>query len=286
MIAASILIVPQFRVTVDSFQPLEAVLSQLGATYGTILALVLTLSIIPIQRAAEVWSTSIVRLYRRDPVTYTTFVSLGIFCVLSFLLAVRGLFPVPVSVVLAMSLLVLGISLDMLRWYHGHICRLLDPVYAVGSALREAKESIDRTKARVARISRLQHQLLNAEHQNAISVEAMESVTYPRIPGYPNAINSWINDLSEIGIKAVTRGEKLLTKTVVFALADLTLHYLSSRKFNLTLKPSPEAMFLAMTSDISVVTEPTYEALQEIGRVAMNQGDEASAIRQVSTRPT
>ena len=67
VIGAAILVVPQLRATIDSFQPLEAILSQLGATYGTILALVLTLSIIPIQRAAEVWSSSIVRLYRRDP---------------------------------------------------------------------------------------------------------------------------------------------------------------------------------------------------------------------------
>ena len=146
VIAAAVLLVPQLRATADGFQPLEAVLSQLGATYGTILALVLTLSIIPIQRAAEVWSPSIVRLYRRDPVAYVTFVSLGVFCAASFLLAIRGLFPVPVSLVLALSLAVLGLSLDILRWYHGHVCRLLDPIHAVSLALKETKQAIDRTK--------------------------------------------------------------------------------------------------------------------------------------------
>ena len=255
-IAAAILIVPQFRATVDNFQPLEAVLSQLGATYGTILALVLTLSIIPIQRAAEVWSSSIVRLYRRDPVTYATFVLLGVFCAASFFLAVRGLFLVPVSVVFALSLVVLGISLDILRWYHGHVCRLLNPVYAVSLALKEARKAIDRTKTHVTRISRLQYQLLSAEQQRAANVEAIESTIYPRIPGYPDSINFWINDLAEIGIKAVARGEKLLAKTAVFAITDLTLYYLSSRKFNLTLRSAPEAMFLVMTSDVSVVDGP------------------------------
>ena len=99
-IASTVLLVPQVRATADNFQPVEAVLSQLGATYGTILALVLTLSIIPIQRAAEVWSPSIIRLYRRDPATYVTFVSLSVLCAVSFLLTVRQLFPIPVSVVL------------------------------------------------------------------------------------------------------------------------------------------------------------------------------------------
>jgi predicted membrane protein DUF2254 len=277
-IGVALLLVPQLRAAVDSFQPLEAILSQLGATYGTILALVLTLSIIPIQRAAEVWSPSIVRLYRRDPVTYVTFVGLGVFCVASFLLAVKGAFPGPVSVVLALSLAVLGVSLDILRWYHGHICRLLDPVHAVGLASKEAKKTIGRIQYQVTRIARLQHQLLDAEQQRGVSVETLEATIYPRIQGYP-AVNSWVNDLAEVGIKAVARGEKLLAKTAVLAIADLTNCYLSSRRHNLTLRPAPEAMFLATTSDVSVVTDRAYEALQDVSRVAVTQGDEATAIR-------
>lgn len=279
VVGAAIIIVPQLRATVDSFEPLESVLSQLGATYGTILALVLTLSIIPIQRAAEVWSPSIVRLYRRDPVTYVTFVTLSICCAASFLLAVRGLFPVPVSVVVSLSLAVLGSSLDMLRWYHAHVCRLMDPVYAISLVLKETKQAIDRIQKQVAKISRMQHQLLDTEQQRKVSIESIESTIYPQMPGHPGAINQWINDLAEIGIKAVARGEKLLAKTAVFAIADLTNYYLSSRKFNLTLQPAPEAMFLAMTSDVNVVTNCAYEVLQEVSRVAVAQGDEATAIR-------
>jgi len=278
-IASAILLAPQFRLTLDNSQPLESVLSQLGATYGTILALVLTLSIIPIQRAAEVWSSSIVRLYRRDPVTYATFVSLGVLCTASFLLAVRGLALMPASVVFSLSLAVLGISLDILRWYHGHICRLLDPVHAVGLALKEGKQAIDRSKMNVAKVSRLQRQLLSAEQQRRVSIEAIESTVYPILPGYPDSINLWVTDLAEIGIKAVTRGEKLLAKTAVFATADLALHYLSSRKSNLTMRPAPEARFLAMDSDVSVVTDRVYEALREVSRAAVTQGDEATAIR-------
>lgn len=278
-IAATVLLVSQLRSTADAFQPLEAILSQLGATYGTILALVLTLSIIPVQRAAEVWSSSIVRLYRRDPATYVTFVALGVCCAASFVLAVRGLAALPVSMVLAFSLSVLGISLDVLRWYHGHICRLLDPIHAVRLALNEANDAIDRAKALVTRIARTQYQVLNPDQQGQISVEAIEASIYPRIPGFPNSITSWINDLAEMAIKAVARGEKLLAKTAVFAIAGVAIHYLSSRRHNLTLTPAPEAMFLAMTSDVGAVTDPAYEVLQEVSRVAVFQGDESTAIR-------
>ena len=278
-IAAAVLLVSEFRSTADAFQPLEAILSQLGATYGTILALVLTLSIIPIQRAAEVWSSSIVRLYRRDPSTYVTFVALGVCCAASFLLAVRGLAALPVSMVLAFSLSVLGINLDLLRWYHGHVCRLLDPIHAVSLALNEAKEAIDKAKALVTRIARTQHQILSTEQQGQITVEAIEASIYSRIPGFPNSTTSWINDLAEIAIKAVARGEKLLAKTAVFAIASVAIHYLSSRRHNLILTPAPEAMFLAMTSDVGAIMDPAYEALQEVSRVAVSQGDEATAIR-------
>jgi len=277
-IGAAILVIPQIRATFDSFRPLEAILSQLGATYGTILALVLTISIIPIQRAAEVWSPSIVRLYRRDPVTYVTFVGLGVFCAGSFLLAVRGAVPAPVSVVLVLSLVVLGVTLDILRWYHGHVCQLLDPVHAVSLALKEGKQAIGRTQTLVTRAARLQHRLLDAEQQRAVSVEDIESIIYPQVLGYQRSINSWTNDLAEIGIKAVARGERRLAKAAVSAIADLTAHFLSSRKFNLTVRLAPEAMLLAKTSDVSVVTGPAYEALKEVSRVAATRGDEATAI--------
>jgi len=277
--AASILLVPQLRDTADSFQPLEAILSQLGATYGTILALVLSLSIIPIQRAAEVWSSSIVRLYRRDPATYVTFVSLGVCCAASFLLAVRGLATLPVSIVLAFSLSVLGISLDLLRWYHGHVCRLLDPTHAVSLALREAKEAIDQAMALVTQISRSQYQVLSPEQRGQISLESVEAAMYPRIPNFPYSTTSWMHDLAEIATKAIARGEKRLAKSAVFAIAGVAIHYLSSRKPNLRLTPAPEAMFLAMTSDVGAVTDPTYEALQEISRVSVSNSDESTAIR-------
>lgn len=279
VIAAGVLLTPHLRDVADGFEEVEAILSQLGATYGTILALALTLSIIPIQRAGEVWSPSIIRLYRRDPVTYVTFVALGIFCVASFFLAIRGITGIPVSLVLAFSLAILGISLDMLRCYHGHVCRLLDPTYAVGLSLKQVKRDIDKTKALVTRVAQLQHQLLSPAQQSQFSVEDIKTTVYPRIPGYPNSTNSWTNDLAEIAIKAVARGEKLVAKAAIFAIADLTTYYLSSRKHNLSVTPAPEAMFLAMTSDVNVVIDRAYETLQEVSRAAVTQGDESTTIR-------
>lgn len=57
-----------------------------GALIGTMVALVLSLSIIPVQRAAEVFTPSIIRLFRQDRTTQFIFFTLGILCLLSFAL--------------------------------------------------------------------------------------------------------------------------------------------------------------------------------------------------------
>jgi hypothetical protein len=240
----SALYFPKPRETLNAFQPIEAILSQLGATFGTIFALLLTLSIIPIQRAAETWSPSIVRLYRRDPSTYITFIVLGVLCAASFMFAVKGLADIPSSIILAVAFGALGLSLDLLRWYQGHVCQLLDPAQAVGLTTRYARQTIDRIQGLVTRVATLQHRMLTPEKQRETSVEHVETVVYPRVSGYPQTINFWINDLAEIAGKATARGEKFLASAAVNAISEITKHFLSVRKRNLMLMPAPDGLFL------------------------------------------
>jgi hypothetical protein len=269
---------PEVRKLIDDFKPLEGILSQLGATFGTIFALVLSLSIIPIQRAGEAWSPSIIRLYRRDRATHLSFVTLGIFCIACFIFAVRGVGGVQVSVALAGAIVALGIGLDLLRWYHDHICELLDPLYAIKLELGHARQAIDKTKVTVSRVSRIHLGGLDPKISENISIEDIETMFYPHIPGYPNSINFWINDLGEIALKAVSRGEKTLARTAIFSIAEATNYYLSARKLNLEIVRSME-VFMATESDVKAVTNPAYEMLYEISRLAISQGDESTAIR-------
>lgn len=277
--SAVIILCPQLRNVIDAFRPLETILSQLGATFGTILALVLTLSIIPIQRAGEVWSPSIVRLYRRDPVTHVTFIALGSFCLASFLLAVRGLADMSVSIVLASALVVLGMSMDLLRWYHRHVCRLLDPTHACQIALRQVNRTINRISALVTSVAKIQYKILESDQRKKIGVEDIETTIYPQVAGYPNAINAWINDLAEIATKAVARGERHLAKIAVFAIANVANHYLCVRKQNMVVVLARAALFFGTESDTKVVMDCVYEALKEVSRAAVAQSDESTAIR-------
>jgi hypothetical protein len=277
--AVAVLLIPEVRKAADSFQPLEAILTQLGATFGTILALVLTLSIIPIQRAAEVWSPTMVRLYRHDRPTHLLFLVFGLLSTASFLLGVRNLFPVPASIVLAAVILGLAMSLDLLRWYHGHVCQLLDPRSAVAIAATHASRTIDRVQTLASKIATLQYRVLDRQQRTEVSADLLEALAYRHIKDHPVSITFWIGDLAEIATKAVTRGEKLLARVAIEAISSITKHYLSVRRRNLLLMPSADAFFLAPTSDVSEVTGPAYEALQDISRASVAQADHTTALR-------
>ena len=278
VIAASIVLIPSVRFVANEFETLETVLTALGATYGTVLALVLTLSIIPVQRAGEAWSASILRLYRRDLGTYFTFVWLGVCCVGSFLLSVRGVADWPVSFVLTASLVVLGISLDVLRWYHGHVCRLLDPEHAVAVGLKKAKSTVDKLNRHVRRSARVHRRRPFTNEKPSISRELLESNLYLRISKYPDAIVGPIDDLAEMARRAIARGERPLARAAVGSIAELTNHYLSGRRENLRVRPEDDLGILRSSSDVDLVTGQTYDRLREISRAAVNASDEATAI--------
>lgn len=279
VVAASIVLIPSLRSVVDEFEAHETLLTALGATYGTVIALVLTLSVIPVERAGEAWSASIVRLYRHDPGTYLTFVWLGVCCVASFVLAVEDLGNFAVSSVMAASFLVLGISLDVLRGYHSHVCKLLDPEHAVDVGLKKAKGTVDRLNRVVARNARLIAWRPFAEEEPRPSSRLVKSNLYLRMPGYPGAIVDSIDDLAEMARKAIARGERPLARSAVRSMAELTNYYLSSRRENLIVYPHNDSERFGRSSDVDAVTDETYGRMREISRTAVNASDEATAIQ-------
>lgn len=280
VVAACVILVPPIHTAADQFEPVETILTGLGATYGTILALALTLSLTPIQRAGEAWSASILRLYRRDRVTHVTFVFFGVLCVTSFALAVRVPAVFPVSFILAFSLALLGLGLDLLRWYHAHVCRLLDPQRAVMIGLKEAKHAQNRLDRVVRRNSWLRHRKLFTKRKPAVPRELLESTIHLKfVSEYPEILVQPFDDLAEMALRALSREEKPLAKAAIDAIAELTNHYLSCRERNLTLYPAAKGAAVVNTSDVDHVIHPAYRLLRQISRAAVSAEDETTAIR-------
>ena len=82
---------------------------------GTTLALVLSLSIVPAQKAADVFSSAILRLYARDRTTVGVFTILSCAALISLLFGTGWTLSVSPRYSLAGQLVLLGVSLDALR---------------------------------------------------------------------------------------------------------------------------------------------------------------------------
>ena len=94
---------------------------------GAALALILSLSIIPAQRAAEAFSPAILKLYAQDRGLIAAFVILAATTTLSVLLGTNFLPRMDPRVSISAQLILLGISFDALRLFFGRALDLLIP---------------------------------------------------------------------------------------------------------------------------------------------------------------
>lgn len=83
----------------------------IGALAGTIIALGLSLSIIPLQRAAEIYSPSILRLFREHRGIQNVSVGLLAICFASFAMVTSPIFGIAPSATVPWAFLLLGTSL-------------------------------------------------------------------------------------------------------------------------------------------------------------------------------
>jgi hypothetical protein len=94
-----------------------------GTLIGTILVLILTISLIPIQRSAEFYTRSVTQMIARNH-QFGLAISLQIiFCLSSFAFAVRG----SRGFLLPAQFVVLAASLDSMRWHWRLTLQLIDP---------------------------------------------------------------------------------------------------------------------------------------------------------------
>ena len=87
---AALLYLPKPQEAITRFENIDTVFVAAGGMIGTIIALIISLSILAVQRAAETFTPLISRLYREDRKTHRLFIILVILCVLSFVFSVKG----------------------------------------------------------------------------------------------------------------------------------------------------------------------------------------------------
>ena len=250
----------------------------IGALSATILALVYSLSIIPAQRAADIFSPSVLHLYGRDPVVIFVFVILSA-CILTAILSGTGWsFGLPSKYVFVIQFSVLGIAIDGIRAFYQRALRLLDPNYAADRLTAEILKLVGRAE-RVVRIMAAISRIPIQNTQEDFDNDARLALIYRARPDLIRPINTGVEELSEIASKAIHRREQRTVATVVRSLVSIATGYMASRRqsdvFSLA---APEMVFSSLASETDQVTHPIYEHLSSINSEAISASLEQTSM--------
>jgi len=252
------------------------VLLAIATIFATILALVFTLSLIPIQNAAQMWSFSILKIYKKDKQTFWTFFIFGLFTLVFIVLTI---FEEKISDFLLFSFIVLSFSviLDVLRGYHSHVVSLFDPESILNKIKLQAFETIDYLDNTVKEVAKYNHLLLDKDKK--IDIKILEAKAYKTLPNYPQSINYWLRDLSEVYQKSISRNDLAVSKQSIFTMLEVIKYYVEKRKNNIYFYTVMTSLIPIQEADIDRdVLSPFYELAMNLFKVSVKRSSENNAL--------
>jgi hypothetical protein len=226
---------------------------------GTALALILSLSIIPAQKAAEAFSSAILRLYAQDRTLIFVFGLLSTTALVSLLLGTNWAYGAGARYAVAAQLVILGLSLDALRGFYRRALKLLIPGTALTLVLQKCTGLIDRTCREAQTLVRLPR-VAGSSKPDPVVVKA----AYYLKSHVTTALTTWIEQLTEFAHKGLARRDTQAVKGVLNAMAAIGTKYADSRRDSLVILPNPTAPLSEGRSDISDVLGPIHDAIRTI----------------------
>lgn len=236
---------------------------------GGALALILSLSIIPAQKAAEAFSAAILKLYARDTTLLSVFSLLSAAAIASVLLGTGWTFGLPLLYALAVQVMLLGLSFDGLRFFYRKTLNLLLPATATGLVLRECRALTNKVRRRVDRGVRILQLAGNSPDSRAVAgaVFFAQSQIAPALKG-------WIAQLEEFAHKALVRGDTHAVNEIITTMQIIGTNYADARRASVVLIPDWTNILAGGTSDISRVLNPIHESARLICRHAAKEANE------------
>lgn len=266
--------------SLQQIQDVNAIFLACGGLIGTMLALVVSISVIPIQQASENFTTSIVQVYKDDRVTRYIFATLAIFCLFSFLMVFGEAFGCSKTGLLLTQIILIAASLDLIRWHHRHVVSLLGSNEAINKSKDKIKSYITLVQSRVKFLSEVQRFFFSKSEKKQVSSKRLESVLYSKGNiGYA-PLKAWVGELAEVAMKSISNGETYRSELAIFAMAEVANHYLMVRKDNLATFNEANS-FGVKGSDVHTILTPIYEHYKDINRIAIAQENETASIHSI-----
>lgn len=227
---------------------------------GAALALVLSLSIIPAQRAAELFSIAILKLFGRNRALMGVFAILVTTTLISLLLGSGFSSGLSSRLSISLQFLLLGVSFDAIRHFYVTTLDLLAPEAAIrsliSSTVREM-HAVDRTAKQLCYILLLESGSANGA-ERALRAWA---VTAARVPVNVRQLAS---QLEEFAHRFIARRDSNATIEVIDAIQKLAYEFLQLRADSITLHIDPEYLFAGPQSDVADVLNPIYENVHRL----------------------
>ena len=246
-----------------------------AAIIGTALALVLTLSIVPIQKAADVFSSAIFRLYASDYRLLIAFATLSFLALISLLFGTGWNFNISARYTLAAQFVALGLALDAVRGFYTRTLYLLEPTTALTFVFRKCSRQIERAKREAEKLARI-YSLSGGEPADDDGTAARW--LYYTQSDVSRHLAGWMRQLEEFAHKAVARRDIQATNSITRTMASIGIEYSESRRDSLILVPDFSSPLPTAVSDIRNVLSPIYESIRNICDDAVKHSSEAIVI--------
>lgn len=258
------------------------ILIALASIVATILALVFTLSLIPIQNAASMWSFSILRIYKKDKVSYITFLFFGLSIIMFILLTVFEK-SFDDDWMLYFLFILIGIVLDSLRFYYLHVVSLMDPQSILEKIKLQAFKTIDNIDELAKIVAKNQYFLQDKKTKMTI----LEASAYKMNQNYPQSIKYWFNDLAEIYQKSVARNDLIVAKATLSYILKILDYFIEKRKINLTFHLVSTGLLPVKEADVTKdIITPLCEVLKDLFDISCKNSTENMALEVIDAYKT
>lgn len=278
------LIFSEYKFDIQGDFPFTPFFIAIGSTLITILILTYSLALLPVQRAIESFSKSISFIYRNDKTTTIVFIIISTFAIATFLFGLDiKLFNISTFHYLLLSILLVGITLDLLRWYHHRITKLLEPENAIKSLVKKTFSFINKSHSRISFLSKWNSRILQRIQKEEITPQDIEKIFYLSSNQLDWNITNKFSELAEIAIKALAKNEVNTVAICLDALAETGGYYVKSRKDNIIYYPSKTA-FLVSESNIDNSLNNLYEnilAIAQKSNLISNQNSSINCLRAI-----
>jgi hypothetical protein len=227
---------------------------------GAALALVLALSIIPAQRAAELFSIAILKLFGKDRALLTVFLVLVAATLTSLLLGSSWLRWLEPKLSLSAQFILLGISFDALRRFYLRTLDMLAPETVINRVLKECDNEI-------GVVRRAAEKLVDIQVASTGKASAADQLLHASVivrSNLPKTMSYWSSQLEEFAHRFIARRDSNATIGVLDALEAIAFRYAELRKKSVTLHIDWEFPFAGALTDVSDVLDPIYESVLHI----------------------